>query len=209
MYVKKTITILCFLFISYTNAQLPFINLESYKKATVYYKNGTVEKGLAKKISSDKFKFKTEKKKKAQKLDFNKVDKISLRINSRKTTFQYKTIKGNKKPTLLEVIETGKITLYKIDYNSQLFTPNAPDNKQFRNTSNDFTNIKSTHLYVFREGEKYVSDLDLRRLNSKHFTKAALEYFKDCPVLIQMIKNKEFGKRALIDIVEFYNEECK
>jgi hypothetical protein len=206
---KKSILILCLLFVSYVNAQLQFINLESYKKATVYYKNGTEEKGLAKKISGDKFKFKTEKGKKAQKLDYNKVDKISLRIDSKKTMFQYKVIKGNKKPTLLEVIETGKISLYKIDYNSQLYTPNINSNRQFSNNSSDFTSIKSTHLYVFREGEKYASDLDLRRLNSKHFTKAALEYFKDCPILIQMIKDKKFGKRALIDIIEFYNEKCE
>lgn len=207
---KKSILLLllCLFYVSFLNAQLPFVNLNKYKRATIFFKDGSKKIGLAKLTNDNLIKFKIEKKKKAQKLDFKQVDKISLRIDLKKTTFQYKTIEGDKNPTLLEIIDSGKITLYKTDHTSQFISANANNDLFESNPNNNTTIIKSSRLYVCREGEKYVSELDRRRFNSKHFTKAALEYFKDCPALVQMIKNEELKKRALIEMVEFYNEEC-
>jgi hypothetical protein len=41
------------------------------------------------------------------------------------------------------------------------------------------------------------------------FKKDMAEYFKDCPALVALIEGKEFKKRDLMEIVHYYNYQCK
>jgi hypothetical protein len=35
-----------------------------------------------------------------------------------------------------------------------------------------------------------------------------MNLFSDCPILIEKIQNKEFKKREIIEIIDYYNNNC-
>ena len=96
--------------------------------------------------NNDRIKFKTDKKEKTVNLSHETVDKIITTIDGIKSTFQYRTIKGRKKPSLLEILGSGKVTLYR-----DSFTTNT-NNKNF---SNSFNTNKYTYYYVSKSDEKW------------------------------------------------------
>lgn len=65
------------------------------------------------------------------------------------------------------------------------------------------------HFWVIKKDEKIATILYMEQLIRKSFKRAALEYFKDCPSLIEKIKSKEFTRKNVKEIVEYYNAECK
>ncbi|MEO1033126.1 MAG: hypothetical protein AAFX55_17110 [Bacteroidota bacterium] len=61
-------------------------------------------------------------------------------------------------------------------------------------------------LLVVREGHKAIKINQLSL--SKAFKQRASEFFSDCSSLVSKIENKEFKKKDLIAIVEYYNSNC-
>ena len=68
-------------------------------------------------------------------------------------------------------------------------------------------NISS--YYVRKENETEVTHLGSTSWISKNFKKAASNYFKDCPNLVEKLQNKEYKKKDIREIIDFYNEYCK
>ena len=180
------------------NGQFSFLS-NQFKRSVVYFKDGSEKNGFVKFTNNDRIKFKTDKKEKTVNLSHETVDKIITRIDGIKSTFQYRTIKGRKKPSLLEILGSGKVTLYR-----DSFTTNT-NNKNF---SNSFNTNKYTYYYVSKSDEKEITDLDYKKFSPKHFIKAAKLYFKDCPQLIDKLEKKELGRRDFVAIVDYYNEDC-
>ena len=59
--------------------------------------------------------------------------------------------------------------------------------------------------------EKYIlqkGDEELKRTRSLVFRKDLMDYFSDCPELAKKIEEKEFRKRDLELIVQYYNSHC-
>jgi len=44
---------------------------------------------------------------------------------------------------------------------------------------------------------------------AEHFGVDLIEYFSDCPALVEKIENKDFHKKDLEFIVTFYNSNCR
>ena len=64
--------------------------------------------------------------------------------------------------------------------------------------------------YTF-DVENYIlqkEDGELKRIKSLTFKKDMIEYFSDCPKLIEKIDNKEFSKQDIKAISAFYNSDC-
>ncbi|HTO16638.1 MAG TPA: hypothetical protein VLZ83_12765 [Edaphocola sp.] len=60
--------------------------------------------------------------------------------------------------------------------------------------------------------EKYIlqkGDGELKRPKGLTFKKDMIEYFSDCPALVEKIENKDFHKKDLEFIVTFYNSNCR
>jgi len=69
-------------------------------------------------------------------------------------------------------------------------------------------------IHIFRgfTGNRRVlqkGDNDLKRVRGISFRRDMTRYFSDCPSLSELIKNKDFVKDDLEDIVTYYNSKCK
>lgn len=62
--------------------------------------------------------------------------------------------------------------------------------------------------YLNRKNENDVVGIRDNKYFTKNFKKAAALYFRDCKMLVEKIINKEFRRRHIEDIVNFYNSKC-
>lgn len=220
---KKTILVLLFLSMyTFSSAQksiIPFIN--KYKKATIYFRDETKKEGLAKVTFFDsKIKFK--KNKKSEKVIYNymDIDKLTILEGKENVTYQYKIHKHKdfKKPQypLLEIVTIGKISLFSKDVTHTSSTPgfgsfsvNGSGSASYSPSMGGFSNSYSSIIYYLSKdnSDEIFYYMDKNILGGK-FKKTASKYFKDCPELVKKIQSKEFKRGDIVEIVEYYNENC-
>ena len=126
-----------------------------------------------------------------QKLPYNELEKI---VYERKVK-RKKIIKITKQ--FVRISERNGILMNKVvDGKCKVFN--------YSNVGNN----ASTFYFVHRENEKFATELGISNYVSfKSYKKSALKYFSDCPKTINKIK-KKFNKRKIIELVEFYNNNC-
>ncbi|WP_299216763.1 hypothetical protein [uncultured Aquimarina sp.] len=166
------------------------------------FKDGTRLKGLGKTLSDGTMKYRKNKKEKPRFIDLKDVEKIKIYKKDGVYFRAYKKIKGTSKYKYLELIEEGKLTIYKKF--KGVFQPIGSDGQPvygYGKNLNDY--------YVQREGEKEVTPLISSGFFSVNFKKVALDYFKDCNELIEKIEQEELTKNDFSLIVDFYNYECE
>lgn len=70
------------------------------------------------------------------------------------------------------------------------------------------TQIVTTHFLCRNDSEiveKFIKSDEMLMVN---FKKTASNYFKDCPSLVDKLKNKIFKKRDIEEVVTYYNTNC-
>lgn len=181
-------------------------------EAKLVFKDGTVLKGLGKLKGTASVKFRKNKKAKAKKYHFRDLESVQLYIEEFVKTYVYLPVKKKNKYRVLEEVVVGDISLYKIVSQGTHvpmgvgFSGAAGGMGMGMSMGSGFS-IKS--YYLRKKGEKEVTHITSTDLFSKNFKKAATAYFKDCPDLVEKIKTKEYRKREIRAIVEFYNSKCK
>jgi len=171
------------------------------KRVVLILKDGTRLKGLGKRLPEGKMKFRKNKKEKPYIVDLKEVNKIKIYKKSGVYFRAYKKIKGKSKYKYLELIEEGRLTVYrKFKGNFQA----TGSNGQFVGSGKNLNDY-----YVEKEGEEEVVPLVTSGFFYVNFKKVALEYFKECKELIDKIEKEEFTKNDLGLIIDFYNYECE
>ncbi len=111
--------------------------------------------------------------------DINTLDGVKI--------FEYIDTKS-KKYILAELVEEGKCNLY-TTYES---------------------NVKGTRLiyirYLKRKNEKFATKINRAVVIGSNIKKVGVEYFNDCPKLVQLIKEKKM--KTSLDLVKYYNNSC-
>lgn len=74
---------------------------------------------------------------------------------------------------------------------------------------NATTGMSPGYTYSFDRYLLQKGDSELKKPKALGFRKDMMEYFSDCPTLVQQIDNKAFKKADLEAIVIFYNSQCK
>ena len=178
------------------------IVLSQEKEATLIFHDSTTVEGLGE-IRKNIIIFRAGKN--AKKLDwsYDLVKGIQFTEDGYDETFQYVQIDKYSKPVLLEVIDEGKVTLYKGYYTQHNnITGGSPTallgNVQLLNSD------QSTKYYLKRPYEEYASDF-----SNKSFEKSYSKYFSDCEALVTRIQKHKYTKEDVIDLVEFYNNYCE
>jgi hypothetical protein len=103
---------------------------------------------------------------------------------------------------LMKIVKQGSVGLYEYQVNSAISVA---------------MNGECEVLYIKRDSEaqpemlcyvihSMMSGISYRRSKFKEF---AAGYFKDCPALVSKINKNEFKVRHYLDIVDFYNAQCK
>jgi CRISPR/Cas system-associated endonuclease/helicase Cas3 len=198
------ILLLSLFFVSY--------NIEAQKaKAILTFNDGTKLEGLGKLKGASFVKFRKDKNTKAKKYHFKDLERVEIYSGDAKTTYVYLLEKEKNKYKVLEEVVIGDISLYKIVRHGT----HAPMGVGFGGVGGmgmgmgmgaGFT-IKN--YYLRKKHEKEVTHISSTHLFSKNFKKAATSYFEDCPDLVEKIATKEYRKRDIRAVIEFYNAKCK
>lgn len=171
-------------------------------QGTIYMKNGTVKKGLVKRSGLKSVKYRSSKKSKSVKFNFEELERVEILERRGKETFVNLKITA-KHEKIVQLVEEGRVNLFS-SYD-HIFIPSAGAGGTAMGGSSQHLN----NLYVKRKEEKLPTHLGSNQLFTKNFKKAASEFFKDCTVLVSKIQNNEYKKRDIQEIVAFYNTECK
>ncbi len=177
-------------------------------RSTLVFKDGTTKTGFGKLGGSDKVLFKAERKGQTFKYTFNELDKAIIHDDDTPSTYKYVKIDQNKHKVLKE-LNVGKVSLFTLlttGYSGGMYMPNGAGGGGMMVGPGSFYDIKN--LYVRREGEETATHLGSNQLFTKNFKKAASAFFGDCPTLVTKIENRDYTKRDIQEIVQFYNNEC-
>ena len=193
---KKILIIISLLFFLPTIAQK--------QKAILFFKDGTELKGRAKISPTGKIKFRKSKGAEKQFFSSKELKSIIIREFDKDVVYKYKLIEERKTILLLEVLEEGKVTLYRTLRSGYVAGATGPNGIPMGGHSYSISNY-----YVSKGNKNLVVHLGARgTIFSKNFKEAASDYFKDCTTLVGKIQSKELKKRDIVEIVEFYNENC-
>lgn len=179
-------------------------------KAILTFKDGEILTGLGK-LKRDAVKFKSTKDAKSVKYKFNNLEEAKIYYSGEAVTYVYKRVKGFSSPIVVEQVVTGKVSLYKKVINGYTSKVVGGFNKGFGNSGfglNRRHHYSIKNYYVQRNNKEEMFNLGSNQLFSKNFKKAAADFFKDCPLLVSKIRKKEFRKKHILKIVEFYNQQC-
>ncbi len=176
-------------------------------KAVLVFKNGQQKTGYAKLVNKNIVKFKDDKKAKVVEYKFSELDHIQIAYNKEYKTYEAIAIKGKNEPKVLELVEKGKVTLYTETNQSHrpIYTGTTGANGPVY-MGGDFIAIKNS--YIKRENENSAYHLGSDKLFSKNFKQAASDFFQDCSKLVKKIQDKEYKKKEIKAIVQYYNNNC-
>ncbi len=187
----KNLILIIFLFISTLSfAQKDII--------TIYLKNG--ESFKTEKISEKKnnFKFK-DVEGNSQEIEISKVDKIISTGKKEKNNYTKMYITySEKKGALMEEIVNGKVNLYKFTESS--FGPPM-------GTMGPSRTVTITY-YAKRDNESVATYLQGNNVAYGSYRKNLQDYFKDCAAVLAMVKEDNFKRSKIDEVVEFYNSNC-
>lgn len=183
-----------------------FFAIAQNDAATIYFKDGTKLTGLAKLINGDQVKFKKFKGDKVKKYHFDNLAQVVINDREEASTYIYLETREGYYNVVRE-LEIGAVNLYVLEqtgYSAPMFVGGA--NGQMNIAHGSYYDIKN--LYVRRGVSGEITHLGSNQLFSKNFKNAASAYFSNCPVLVEKIQNKEYKKKHIRDIVNFYNLKC-
>ena len=160
-------------------------------KAVLTLKNGTTISGYGKVKNTSRVQFKTNSNTKPTDYKFVDVEKVVITKDDGVETYVFLPIKGRGNPKALQELVKGEVSLYRI--------------RDWR--AYDGGGVKDK--YYLRRGEGDVTLFISTDPFSKSFKKAASKYFKDCSSLIQKVKNKEYKKSDIEEVVKYYNSKCQ
>lgn len=195
---KFPILLLLFLFFISSNV------FSQKKKCILYFNDNTTIEGLGKIRSDGAIKFKLNDDSDSKIYAADLIDKIKINENGLTQTYRYKKEKGNF-PLWLKVIVEGKVNLYKNDISGFYFGPTGAAGFGAPMAMSSGPVI---YYYVSHEGDTEVFKITSIGNFSKNFKKAASEFFKDCPVLVEKVNAKTFKKDDIEEVVHFYNKNC-
>jgi len=180
-------------------------------RAALVLKDSTVLKGLGKINSVGLVKFRTTRKDKPSYYTFDQLQTVTLYEGDGIHTYVHKKIKNKSEPKILRIAKQGKVSLYKLVNERYNYAPaiNSGGNFGGAGFGGFGSHYSIKHYYIQKENEDAATYLGSTSIFSKNFKKAALQYFADCPVLIEKIQNNEYKKRDITAIVGFYNKNCE
>lgn len=193
---KKTLLILLFFTVN------GYSQIYTYDKAEIHFRDGKVEEGYVKILNFKEIKFRTSLDDKPVKFNYKKINKIIKREDGKDVEYQYKIVKAKRKnyPRLMKLVTSGKVSLY-ITEHKDIVGQNSPLMLEYDGVS----------YYMVREDSHIAEYVGAKTIaiGRKSVTKGLITYFRDCPNLIEKIENKEFGKKDVIKIIEYYNTHCE
>ncbi|MGB1042514.1 MAG: hypothetical protein ACPGU6_03900 [Tenacibaculum sp.] len=179
-----------------------------YKETTVYFRDGTKKNGISKFLFlSNEIKFKKDKtQKKPEILNYKTVDKFSTYHRGEKIEYQYKIVYKVPGVKLLKVKRRGKVDLfYEVRTSSAAPMGGGAGGMGFTMGVSSSSEV----YYIGKKDAPIVEKLfGLLGPTKRRFKKIVPKLFSDCEELMSLIENKKFKKGDIVEIVDFYNNDC-
>jgi hypothetical protein len=130
----------------------------------------------------------------------SQIDKIVSTGKKERHNFTEKYIKYSKsKSVLMTEVISGKASVY-LRPQTNVGAPNG------MGVPSSSSNIS---YYVIKEGQNMAKYIKGNNIAYGRFKSNALKFFSDCESLVSKIKNNDYKRKHLEEIVTYYNEECK
>jgi len=187
------------------------ITLSSFgqkQKSTLFLRDGTTLEGLAKITPFNKIKFRATKKSKKVIYDSKTVKSIIIQEKkSKNVEYVYRVILDRDNPILLIPLKKGKITIYKeIQKNpggTKITALYLSNKKEIIAHKLGYINFRIIPFI-----EKGIPFFSIFNNTKKSILKKLNPFIKDCPIIVKKLNNNEFKRHNLIEIVQYYNENC-
>ncbi len=194
------------------------------KKMDLFFKDGTTQTGYVtfKKKSA---KFQESKKGKKQSIKYELLDSASSKLTERakeldrepKMVYFLPFGEKKKKYMVYELLEKGKINLYKLSTYNGYGTVWMSSGSGFGGIPMATRSKKTVHYAVRKQGDDFITGLGGKD-TSVMFVKLVDSHkrdlkilFEDCPVLVEKIEKGENGykeNKGLPTMVDYYNKQC-
>lgn len=70
-------------------------------------------------------------------------------------------------------------------------------------------NSKSEEFWFISKGKSHeVWKFGSDKIDKRNFKAITMRLFRDCPKLVEKIKNEEFGKKNIKEVIRYYNSNC-
>lgn len=180
------------------------------QKCTVYLLDGTTKEGISRFKADDNVKFRVAEDSEPEIIAKEKIEKIKLDENGIIGTYRYKNVTDEGGRWLKETA-IGEVCLYSDKISGFFYGGGAGFNSMGGVGMGGGMMMGGgdvTYFYVCHKADAEVFKITSIGNISKNFKKAASEYFKDCPKLVEKIQSKEYKKDDIESVVWFYNTNC-
>jgi len=183
----------------------------SQQNATLYFRNGSKLEGIAQITKFSEVKFQKNKESKKVKYSYRELDKIVIWDKDRNKYIEYRyKVPVSETPKLLEIILEGYVSIYRkthLNFGGTLGTilyMTFDDNKTLAHKLG-YIDVPPYKLSLFKE---YIPDFNTK---NKSIKKKLIKKVKRCKDILNKLEKekKEFRKKGILDLVIYYNNNCK
>ena len=176
-------------------------------KGTIKLLNGKSISGLVK-IKGNKISFKKNKSSKKVNYNYENVAMVTyLDKDNNEHKYEYIKLTYKKKPQLMLIQIDGFLKLYT---ESNFTFSGGAGTGGFGTAAGAGSFSGGSTYYIKRENEKFATYyVAFGYIPKNKFKKVVRDYFKDCKSLLNKINNNEFKKKHYVEIVEYYNTNCR
>ena len=179
-----------------------FVFSQDYREATIIFNDSTFVKGFGE-IKNNTIYFKVKQEDKPSKWSYDIAKGLVFSGYGYSEKYEYVKFEKNRDPRIMEVMEEGKLFLYKY---SSLISNNGTNldtsvSGKMPNHMSGFENFTET-FYVKRKDAKLALDITFS------FKSRARIYFSDCKKIIEKINSGKFTKKNIPEMIYYYNDYC-
>ncbi|GAL63294.1 hypothetical protein [Algibacter lectus] len=183
---RKTLTLLAILSFLFINAQS--------KKGTIYLKDSTELKGLVKAKMLGGIKYKANLNSDIIHYENSQLNGYDIEREDKSVErYRFKLVQGISRK--MKIVQLGKINLYSV------FVTNSGSAMGMGMGAGMSLPASSGYVYFLEK-----NNVTIR--TGAWLKKRKFNLIEDCPTLIDKIKKKEFKKKQVVDIINYYNKEC-
>nr|WP_321227360.1 hypothetical protein [uncultured Psychroserpens sp.] len=192
------------------NSTTAEVSCDAYEDATIHFHDGTSIRGFGKITYNSSIKFKTTEDGKPDTWTELMLKGITLHREPEDIDFLYIKVERRKTIRLLEVIEVGEISIFAEASAAVLpFTVffnvggSGPITNNNLGYSNNYNQEVSFNLYAKKENEEAINFTTVFK-----FKKVAIAFFKNCPQIVDRLKERKYKRGHIIEMVYYYNDYC-
>ncbi|KFF19825.1 hypothetical protein [Flavobacterium hydatis] len=173
---------------------------QDYREATIIFNDSSRVKGFGEIIGNTIY-FKLKQEAKPEKWSYDIAKGLLYSGYGYSEKYEYVKFENNKKPKLMEVIEEGKLTLYKDS--KAIYRDDSKFFEDGKFLSRRYSTTYSKQIYyVKRKNAEFATDITFSfKFRSKIF-------FSDCKQIIEKINNGKFHKKNIPEMIYYYNDYC-